>query len=212
MRASIRSLVVLLGAAAFAAGCVSDEKLVTPAGGLATVGTPLLARYVSLGNSITAGFQSGGINDSTQRRAYPVILARMANVPFQYPSLGLGCPAPFAVPLGPTRTVNIPGGCALRTSFQGLVNNVAVPAEQVTDLTNPLSPGAANALSFFINGGLSETQAMAALNPTFVTLAAPNNPALDATRKGDTTLMPTVTAYMTAFTAAANAIKAVPTL
>ena len=38
-------------------------------------GAPFMARYVAIGNSITAGFQSNGINDSTQRRAYPHLLA-----------------------------------------------------------------------------------------------------------------------------------------
>ena len=35
----------------------------------------MFQRFVSLGNSITSGFRLGGINDSTQRQVYPVILA-----------------------------------------------------------------------------------------------------------------------------------------
>ena len=42
--------------------------------------TPLLTRYVSLGNSLTAGIQSGGLTDSLQLRAYPVLIARQAVV------------------------------------------------------------------------------------------------------------------------------------
>ena len=56
----------LIGAAAFGAllvaACHNDE-LFRPA---AQPTNALFARYVSMGNSITAGFQSGGINDSTQ--------------------------------------------------------------------------------------------------------------------------------------------------
>ncbi len=212
MRRSIRSIALVLAAAAFAAGCVSGDKLISSAA--PTVNTLLLARYVSMGNSITAGMQSAGINDSTQRQAYPVLLARMAGVPFQIASLGAGCPAPFAVPLGPTRTANPPNGCALRQPFQGLANNVAVPGEYMADITNPLSPGAANPLSMFINGGLDEAQAMAAQSPTFVTFAAPNNDVLAAVNVGDTTaktLTPLAT-YTAGLTAAVAAIKAVPTL
>ncbi len=208
MRASIRSMAVVLGAAALAAGCVSGDKLITANAPI--VGTPLLAVYVSMGNSITAGMQSAGISDSTQKQAYPVLLARMANVPFTYPSLGVGCPAPFNVPLGPTRTANPPGGCAFRAAFRGLVNNVAVPGEYVGDITNPLSPGAANALSTFINGGLTEAQAMAAQHPTFVSFAAPNNDILNAVNLGDTTaavLTPLAT-YTASLNAAVTAIKA----
>src|SRR5438105_4749803 len=54
---------------ALAAACHQDE-LFTPlvpsyAGGA------MFQRYVSFGNSITAGIQSGGLNDSLQKLAYP---------------------------------------------------------------------------------------------------------------------------------------------
>ena len=54
---------VLLGATA----CNNDE-LIRPAQFVPI--DPLFERYVSMGNSITAGFQSAGINDSTQGQAY----------------------------------------------------------------------------------------------------------------------------------------------
>ena len=37
-------------------------------------------QYVAIGNSITAGYQSGGLIDSTQRRAYPFLLADLAKI------------------------------------------------------------------------------------------------------------------------------------
>lgn len=218
MRIRIRSIALVLAAAAFAAGCASDEKLNTPS---TTAATPLLARYVAMGNSITAGLQSGGINDSTQRRAYPVLLARMAGVPFTYPSFGPGCPALYTAPLNTNGrlTATIPGGCAFRQSFTGLTNNVAVPGENVADLTatgaqsglGPFQNGA-GALNMFILGGLNEIQAMQALQPTFVTLWAPNNDILAAVNAGDTTAAPTAAAYLASFNAAVAQIKAVPTL
>src|SRR6267143_416868 len=56
----------------------------------------LFDRYVSMGNSITAGFQSGGILDSTQLQAYPVLLARAMHSPFFPPLLSSpGCPPPY---------------------------------------------------------------------------------------------------------------------
>src|SRR6266699_7119116 len=57
---------------------------------------PLFTRYVSMGNSMTAGFQSAGINDSTQLQAYPVLLANAMGSPFFPPLLTRpGCPPPF---------------------------------------------------------------------------------------------------------------------
>jgi hypothetical protein len=210
MKASIRSVAVVLAAAALAAGCVSGDKLIGSAA--PTIGTPLLARFVSMGNSITAGMQSAGINDSTQKQAYPVLLARMANVPFVYPSLTKpGCPPPYTAPLGATGRLG--GGtsttCFLRASFQGLVNNVAVPGEYVADLNSPAQAGANNALGMFINGGLTEVQAMAAQQPTFVTLWAPNNDVLNAVNLGDTTaaVLTPLASYTASLNAAVNAIK-----
>src|SRR3989454_9627001 len=63
----------LLGLVLAAAACNNDQ-LNRP-----FANTPvdeMFARYVSMGNSITAGFQSGGILDSTQQQSYAVLLAR----------------------------------------------------------------------------------------------------------------------------------------
>src|SRR5882672_12905007 len=73
------------------AGCHADDSLNAP-----PVSDPMFVRYVSMGNSITAGFQSAGINDSTQKRSYAVLLASAMGTDFVYPSLaGRGCIPPF---------------------------------------------------------------------------------------------------------------------
>src|SRR3712207_8913200 len=56
-----------------------------------------MARYVAIGNSITAGYQSDGINDSTQARSYAVLLAQAAGTTFRVPALNRpGCQPPIA--------------------------------------------------------------------------------------------------------------------
>src|SRR2546426_11846666 len=56
---------------------------------------PLFARYVSMGNSTTAGGQSAGINGSTQQQADPAILTRAVRSPFFPPPMRRpGCPPP----------------------------------------------------------------------------------------------------------------------
>src|SRR5512132_3274056 len=86
-----RLISTLLVALPVLAGCRTDEKLNAPA-----VSDPMFQRYAALGNSITAGFQSAGINDSTQQRAYPQLLAKAMGTTFNYPRLnGRGCPPPF---------------------------------------------------------------------------------------------------------------------
>src|SRR5437867_10022781 len=83
----------VLGLVLAAAAC-NDDQLNRPFS--STPVDPLFARYVSMGNSITAGFQSGGINDSTQQQSYAVLLAQAMRSPFFVPSLTKpGCPPPF---------------------------------------------------------------------------------------------------------------------
>jgi lysophospholipase L1-like esterase len=164
-------------------------------------GGELFARYVSLGNSITAGFQSGGINDSTQRQAYPVLLANRAGAFFNVPFLNRpGCPPPFLAPLGTTGRV---GGatstattCALRAnpSQFGPVQNLAVPGATIGSLGN--NNEAANALTSFILGGRTQLQAMIEAQPTLVSVWIGNNDALGVIG-GRGTILPGDTAALT---------------
>src|SRR5215213_7058753 len=79
------------------AACESNGKALGPS---APPGGEIFRSYVALGNSITAGFQSGGINDSTQRQSYARLLARQMGTAYRYPSVGTaGCTPPFASPL-----------------------------------------------------------------------------------------------------------------
>ena len=178
-----------LGLTLIAVACESDD-LFTPippqyAGGA------MFARYVSFGNSITAGIQSFGLSDSTQRLAYPVLLARAMGTPFNYPSLNNpGCPPPitniFTSP--PTRVGGLPDTfCALRSAkVPTLLNNVAFPGAEVLELLNsnygpPQPPGAAtDAYKLFLLGGRTELQVARQVLPTFVTVWIGNNDVLGA--------------------------------
>ena len=74
------------------ASCQTDRTV-----GPSYSGGTLFTSYVALGNSITAGYQSGGINDSTQQRSYAVLLARQFGTRFAIPSLAMpGCAPPIS--------------------------------------------------------------------------------------------------------------------
>lgn len=151
---------------------------------------PLFERYVALGNSITAGFQSSGINDSTQRRAYPALLARQMNTAYVYPSLaGRGCPPPVAdfttqarvgATLGATAST-----CDLRdpASTRAPLNNVAVPGATSADPNSANGP-ASNPLTFLILGGKSQVDRALEARPTFVTVGIVGNDILSAAGSG----------------------------
>jgi hypothetical protein len=183
-------------------GCRSDEALNSP--NLSNNGG-LLERYVSMGNSITAGFQSAGINDSTQMQSYAVLFAQQAGAPFFVPLLNKpGCPPPFTI-----NTTNPPtrlgGGsatdCSLRSSSSlPYVSNVAVPGVTSFGVESNTSPfGGTNALTQFILGGRTQIQAMMAAQPTFVSVWVGNNDVLGAltngSNPGDPALITPVSAF-----------------
>src|SRR2546430_9007853 len=143
-------------------------------------------RYVPLGNSIAAGFQSFGLSDSLQQLAYPVPLARAMGTPFSYPTLNNpGCPPPITVIFTspPTRL----GGasdtsCALRrVPPPPYLNNVAFPGADVLVLLNsnygqPQPPASAlDAYKLFLLGGRTELQRAPQVLPTFVTVLGGGN-------------------------------------
>lgn len=169
--------VALLGA------CVGDgDDLITsrtPTG----LGGDLFARYVSLGNSITAGYQSGGINDSLQVRAYPVLLAQRAAVNFDAPLIARpGCPRPFLAPLGTSGRLGTADSC-VRINNPRIVNNLAVPGARVADLLQ-FPAGQLGSLNTLLIGPRTQVRAMIEAQPTFVSLWIGNNDALEATLGG----------------------------
>jgi hypothetical protein len=184
----LRHLAGFLGLALpLAAGCRSDEALNAP--DLSNNGG-LLQRYVSMGNSITAGFQSAGINDSTQLQSYAVLFATQAKAPFFEPLLNKpGCPAPFDI--NSTNPPHRLGGggdtdCALReTTPLPYVSNVAVPGVTSFGIeSNTSLAGGTNALTQFILGGRTQVKAMMDAHPTFVSVWIGNNDVLGSLTNG----------------------------
>lgn len=173
-------------------GACDHEQVNRPFGNVPV--DPLFERYVSLGNSITAGFQSGGIDSLTQMQAYPVLLARAMRSPFFAPLLRRpGCPPLYTNVFTQTR---VPGpACALRQLPNippPYISNTAVPGAEVIDIYSNLDAAAnANALTTFILGGLTQVQMMLRADPTFISVWIGNNDVLGAatslTNGGDTT-------------------------
>ena len=205
------ALGIVLGASA-----CNNDQLFRPAN--FTPIDPLFARYVSMGNSITSGFQSAGINDSTQLQAYPVLLANAMGSPFFPPLMSRpGCPPPFTNVFTQARVSGgTPATCALRKPRSvppPYVSNVAVPGAEVLDIYNNLDTASnANALTTFFLGGLTQAQMMARAQPTFVSAWIGNNDVLgaatSATNGGDTTKITPVALFQTRTTAAFDAIEA----
>ncbi|HEX5438568.1 MAG TPA: SGNH/GDSL hydrolase family protein [Gemmatimonadaceae bacterium] len=173
-----------------AAACTTTADLITAAPPRAGA---LFTTYVALGNSITAGFQSGGINDSTQRESYAALLAGAMGTRFALPLLAMpGCPPPVDNALTQHR---VGGGtdasCALRepSSAMAVINDVAVPGATSRDLIAPAAPSA-NLLTQLILGGETQVQRALEADPTFVSVWIGNNDVLDAATSGVLTATP----------------------
>jgi len=177
-------------------------------------------RYVAMGNSLTAGFQSGGINDSTQLLSYGNLLSRQMRTPFFMPLLNRpGCPPPLInVFKGTVVGPPLPAPCALRKQQPvppPFLNDVAVPGAEVEDILSNLSANSnPNTLTTLILGGLTQSAAMQRANPTFVTAWIGNNDVLgaatDPTNGGDPAQVTDPTVFAARYDSVLDAIDATP--
>ena len=167
------------------AACGDDPELIVPQPDDADAGA-MFNRYVAIGNSITAGYQSGGINDSTQAQSYARLLAQQFGTDYEYAHLSKpGCPPPTANFLSGARVGNATSTtCALLISASDrVINNVAIPGAAVEDPTATTSQ-ASNAITTLVLGGKTQVQRALDADPTFVTIWIGNNDALQAAATG----------------------------
>jgi lysophospholipase L1-like esterase len=178
--------VAAVGAVFAAVSCTTSRDVLTPT---FSDNNAIFSSYVALGNSITAGYQSSGINDSTQRQSYARLLAAQMGTQYHYAALAMpGCPSPVANFQTQARVQPSAGTlqpCALRTtsSITDILNNVAVPGAVSFDPVAASSP-ASNALTTFILGGRTQVQRALMADPTFATIWIGNNDVLGAGGSG----------------------------
>ena len=172
----------------------------------------IFASYVALGNSITAGFQSSGISDATQRQSFAFLLAQQMNTRYMYASLrSPGCPPPIinfqtqARPAGTSGTT-----CALRdsTRLTDILTNVAVPGHTSFDPTDEDGATTPNPLTSFILGGETQVEKALKASPTFASIWIGNNDVLGfAVGNGTTAALAGMTSaaqFQTNYTAMLN--------
>lgn len=102
-----------------------------------TSGSANFSRFVVLGNSITAGYQSGALYESAQEYSYGNLIAKRVETPFEMPIIsdpGLGgrleiqSMDPFALYANPS------SGTAINTSYGTAYNNLGVPGALTYDI------------------------------------------------------------------------------
>ncbi len=153
-------------------------------------GSADFTRYVSIGDSLTAGFMSGGLVAEVQALSYPALISRQAqgsNQGFEQPTVS----APGIPPLLRLRNLApltiTPSGTGLGSptnlTLPRPYSNLAVPGANINDLINTVSDG--GGLHDLILRGLgTQLQQAAVQQPTFVTVWIGNNDALGAATSG----------------------------
>jgi len=157
-------------------------------------------RYVAIGDSLTAGYMSSGLVQSSQVNSYPALIHRQAtggDAGFQQPLVSApGIPALFhLVSLSPLVITRLPGqGQPVNLNVPQPYNNLGIPGATVFDVLNTKSGGIYDLI--LRNPAFQNTTAIQqalALHPTFVTVWIGNNDALNAATSGivnDATLTP----------------------
>ena len=174
-----------LATLAFLAACSADNEVLGPRPDAAN---GMFQNFVALGNSITAGYQSSGINDATQKQSFAALLAAQMETRYAYPSLaGRGCAPPVVNFLTQARfgTGSTSTTCDLRNpSSSELLNNVAVPGAAVVDLTAESGSTNSNVLTSLFLGGQTQVEKALEIDPTFASIWIGNNDVLPAAVSG----------------------------
>lgn len=157
-------------------------------------------RYVSIGTSISQGFQSNGIVYTGQVNAWPALLARQARVGFDSPLIQApGCNPPLIAPLAFSRLLS--GGSAAQgdttcaPNFPDVSlpeNNVAIAGALTGEALSLTARAAAQGsdrnkrqrYSRVLLPDQTQVTAMMAQNPTFVSVELGANEVLGAVTSG----------------------------
>ena len=177
-------------AVVFLTACPKDDPPIGPEGRRAFV------RYVSIGTSISEGWQSDGVVYSSQVNAWPALLARQAMVQFGTPQIqGPGCNPPLIAPLQLSR--RLVGSAAAPSTqcaplFAGIdlpQNNVAISGALTTEALNraaSATPASTRDSLYARTLAVGQTQvtAMLSQDPTFVSVELGANEVLGAATSG----------------------------
>jgi lysophospholipase L1-like esterase len=191
--------------------------LVVPGAAFAVnTGSADFTNYVSAGDSLTAGFMSGSLIETSQLHDYPSIIANQATAgaaDFQQPLV-----SPPGIPnilqlegLFPTVILPLPGqGAPINLDLPRLYNNLAVPGETVgtmltvkSDIPTTGKPGLHDLI---LRGFGTQIEEVVGSKPTFVTLWIGNNDALGAATSGNVALLTPLAVFQQEYTTVIGAI------
>jgi len=180
-------------------------------------GSADFTRYVAIGDSITAGFMSGGLSQVAQRNSYPFLIYRQATgktTGFEQPLVSPpGIPAQLELrSLSPLVIAPKAGlGSPLNLNLARPYDNLAVPGANVHNVVATVTDNG-GLHDLILRGQGTALQQAAFLHPTFATVWIGNNDALRAATSGrvieGVTLTPTAS-FEADYRTIANTLAAV---
>jgi lysophospholipase L1-like esterase len=145
--------------------------------------------YVSVGDSLAAGFSSGSLVETHQRNSVPALLARQAGLPrFEQPTVSEpGIPVELTLVTLSPRTIIAPKasapGSPTNLALPRPYNNLAVPGATSIDALETVSDDG-GLHDMILRGIGTQVQQAKLLRPSFITLWIGNNDVLGAAIAG----------------------------
>ena len=210
MKTIIKSGFILSLLALVFIGCADRTDLVDPSTATVSTGTANFARFVSIGNSITAGYQSSSLFEDAQKYSFGAQLAKQVHTGYVEPLVsnpGIGGRIDIQSVDVTKGSVSFyynakQGGSPLNTSYGAPYNNLGIPGAilyDVLDTTDFAAKSTSRANPYFplvlrsAALGKSILAQAKALKPTFMTLWIGNNDVLGYATSGGTSLSMTGT-------------------
>ena len=170
-------------ALAWAASACSDAS--APVANPVTDQAAAFKRYVSIGTSVSMGWQSDGAIAADQNNSWPAQLSRLAGIPMTQPYIdGTGCRSPLVAPLASGKRLSgeaagAPSGslscAALKPGIDLPTRNVAVSGATTWDALNQTpqtitDPFGAKLYAHILAAGQTQVTAALLHKPTFVSI------------------------------------------
>ncbi|KAA3614610.1 MAG: SGNH/GDSL hydrolase family protein [Calditrichaeota bacterium] len=190
----------------------------------ATQGQLATSKFVAIGNSLTAGFQSAGMVETAQVNSFPNLIAQqLGKSDFQQPLIaepGIGStpgqsPLQFVNGELVTEPVANPLALLKNALLSRPYDNLGVPGATLNNVLTATSSANSNGNSFFDMilrnpnfGNTTQLQQAILLNPTLIILWIGNNDALAAaTAGGDLTRLTDIAAFTADYTTLLTEIR-----
>jgi len=198
MKKILSTVFILAFISVIITGCQDRSNLTAPAPQSPKSGSADFTRFVTIGNSITAGYQSSALYQSAQVWSYGNQIAKLVNTTYQMPLVsdpGLGGRLVLQSLVGPVIVSQPSSGVPLNSTYPYPYNNLGIPGAQVYDVLNAKDSLTCYSAKYFgqpnpffnlvlRNGVSTQFQQAKALQPTMVTCWIGNNDALTYATNG----------------------------